>query len=538
MIPSRIRQIALFLLLPLSLAAEETGRLETLISALDQANIPYEERVLNQEHEGGASSIWVRIGATPLEDDEKAPFVLAIPLGASGPPSDGTAPADGGLPFGVNTALAFARQTLERGADRDMIVAFLGDEVTSSLEDLYEALNPPEDSILLYLDLPAAPGGILIHHGSRGNVAPLAMVKPLTSLLADRNIPYAFDNRFNELYKLGLAEGPGVLESSSKAEIPSILISAGGDSGPPINPESFAALLSDLERTIKMETGNADTHYSIYHYGGKTLFISERLSVVLLLLVNALVLLGLLIRFLTRRLRMIFQVKTGFTYFWVSLLYFLALFLAFLAGEMLFLFLARLFKVSDALGLSAEGLLLQTDFMVVYWGMGLGALTGIALFFCLSGPLLTRINVPRRAGFYGFTALICSIVGFLGSILLDITIAPLFAWTLICTVLGMAWQRWLPAFIWAFLSIIRPLETIAGALKSRSLAELSLAHGKTAALIGTVLFLPLLMLLMRGFVLAIPYGIRKRPLFFWIKLSILILCLGLLVVYTARLGSS
>ncbi|GHT76060.1 hypothetical protein FACS1894124_8070 [Spirochaetia bacterium] len=545
MILSRIRQVALFLLLPLlSLTAEETGHLDALISALNHAEIPFETRTLNTEHGNApaASSIWVRIStpARPDQDDAPALFILAIPAGA---PSGLSRLPDGPLPFGIEAALAFERQIRERGADRDILIAFLGGESTEGLADLYGALETPEDAILLYLDIPAAPGNVLIYHGSRGTVAPMAIVKPVTALLAGRNIPYSFGSRFNELYKLTLADGPPALEFTQSRELPSILITGAAFPGtgraPSLSPEIFAELLSDYAQTVKIEIGNADTHYSIYHYGGKTIFVSERVSVVLLLLVGALVLLGILIGFLTRRLRMIFHLRTGIAHFWVSLLYFFALFLVFLAGELLFLGLARLFKVPQTGGLLTAGLLttgLLTDFMAVYRGLGLAGLTALALFFCFPGPLLTRIHIPGRAGFYGFTALVYSALGFLGSILLNITVAPLFAWILICTVLGMAWQRPLPAFLWAAFSLIRPAGTIASALQSRPLAELFLTHYTAAALIAAAFFLPLLLLLMRGVVLAVPYAVRTKPLFFRIKLAILIVCLGLTVVYVYGLG--
>jgi hypothetical protein len=280
-----------------------------------------EERSL-ESYGGQGSSLVVNIpraeavpGGSPAEAADRAlneapaeTFILGIPRGEEGPP----------FSYALETGLRFIRLMLEDPPDRPVLAAFLGDEGSGdaahrALEDLYFLLEDPENVILLYLDLDGPPERLLIHHGVRGDIAPLALVQPFLDAGAVRGIPCGFAGRFNEFYKLGLVQGPSALEYAYALDFPALLLRGGApgeaqDFTPNDAPEkalekapgealekaapaavetpaamlpagipaeTLAEFLGDYARRVSIGIGREDTHYSLFQYRERILVLPE-----------------------------------------------------------------------------------------------------------------------------------------------------------------------------------------------------------------------------------------------------------------------
>jgi hypothetical protein len=568
MTPAKFRFLLLFLVVSGAVfgAGEDGAEREKLAAALGRESVAFAERTAELETGGTGTAIWAYIpptveDAAPLADDASVmPSLIEEYADIAGEISAEFAssadipvelPADSlvlviplseqknenGLSWGAEMGLQFIREIKNQYRKQSITVVFpdhggAGSEGSASaLQDIYAALDNPENSILLFLDFPVPPEELFIYHGSPRHIAPLGILKPLTGLLEKGDVPYSFGSRFNELYKFSLIGRNPVTRFTQSLDIPSLFIGSTGispygnrESRNPQNslsPDYLGSLFAEYSREIEVETGNLDTHYSIYYFRGKTFFVSEIQSIVLLLLIQGTVVIVFLVFFLFRRLKMLVLLRTGFSYSWVSLLYFFALFLSVLAGEGLLYAFAAIFRVS------LSSMPLNSFYPVI----GLSFLTGILLFFAIPSPLLSRIRIKRRGGFYGFSAICFSIALLLLGIILDITAAPLLTWMLICVALTMIWPHAVPAFIFSLALTVRPIITFAGVFDTEGLSRFFLLNFILSALMVTLFALPFLFSLMRATVFAIPYRIRKKPVFLFVKLGLFVLSVISMAVY-------
>jgi hypothetical protein len=197
----------------------------------------------------------------------------------------------GEFPFGVKTALAFLKalreyQSTEIQPGKRVAVAFLEDAGEGGefrgLEDLASSLDYPENAALVYLDFASPPGQIVIHHGVQGGIARLSLVRPLPGILEKWGVSHVFGVRSHELYNLGLAAGPAALERAHSLEIPAILLTASDVPGA-VDPDVLAKALAEYAAAVQWETGGIDTHYSLFAYGKRIFFLSEGMTLVLIL---------------------------------------------------------------------------------------------------------------------------------------------------------------------------------------------------------------------------------------------------------------
>jgi hypothetical protein len=568
MTPAKFHFVLFFLIVSAAVfgAGEDGAERENLAAALRREAVAFAERPVELETGGRGTAIWAYIPST--EEGEAAPAggASAMPSlleeysGIAGEISAGLAssadipvelPADSfvlviplsgqrnenGLSWGAETGLHFIRAVKDQYRSRGVTVVFPdyggsgGEESGGVLEDIYAALDNPENSILLFLDFPVPPEELFISHGSPRHIAPLGILKPLTGILEKAGVPYSFESRFNELYKFSLTGGNPVTAFTQSRDIPSLYIgsaglspSGGGEKRNPRNflsPDYLGRLLAEYSKEAAVETGNLDTHYSIYYFRGKTLFVSEIQSTASLLFVQGIVIIVFLFFFLFHRLKMLVLLKTGLSCSWVSVLYFLALFLSILAGEALLYVLAAIFRVS----------LSSIPLNRLYPVIGLSLFTGISLFFALPSPLLSLIRIKRRGGFYGFSAICFSIVLLVLGLVLDITAAPLLSWMLICVALTVIRPHAVPAFIFSLAAAVRPAITFIEVPGNGELSRLFLLNFALSALTVTFFTLPFLFSLMRAIVFAIPYKIRRRPAFLFAKPGLFVLSVIILAVY-------
>jgi hypothetical protein len=586
MYPLALVLIPFFLLVssPWAAALDSGEEREKLLAIFRDEGIAYEERMVELDEENSSKVLRVMIPGSSDTESEDNPslliqdipaeinipfelpggsFILAIPLGGSGGPETPTgsrriaeppvpgSPPDNDLSWGTLTGLSVIREALERNIGRNIVVIFLeenairkrtqaapengGGEASVQvspfpvLQDIYSSLYDPENSIVVFLDSPMPPGVLRLYHGSYNSLAPLDLVRPMTEILFQEEISYTFGNRYNVLYKLGLSQGPSFLGFLQSRNVPSLLISSDHGStefGKSLSSSTIGKILTDFAEKVQLEIGNQDTHYSIYYYRNRTIFFSEYNSIRLLLLINGIVTAGILLIFLTRRIRMIFLFRTGFSYSWVSVLYFLALFVSIFASGGFLLTLSALFRLPlDTL--SRKDFLLCVSFSV---------LIGITFFFLLPAYFLTAIKIPKRGGFYGFTAIFFSILLFLFGIYIDITTSDFLAWILIWLLLGMIWQNPIPVFLFTLLLMLRPGIVLYNALQESGFTDALIRTGIVTTLALSLLLLPFLLSLMRGMALTFPYKLRKKIIFHFIRFTVFFLLVITLILYMYRIS--
>ncbi|MDR2029505.1 MAG: hypothetical protein LBP93_08210 [Treponema sp.] len=497
--------IAFFFLLPLFFSAAQEGSGSTALEAarrrdlgrtLREGGIPFEEHSLFADYGGFGSSIEVHIPSPPGtgEDVLDESFVLAIPL--SGINDGGAA-----FPYGFELGLAFIQRVLEQGADADIRVAFLGDEFPHlaedlqkgshrGLEDLINHLENPENAALVYIDLFEAPRGLVIHHGARNTLAPLSILRPLPDLCDSHGIPYAFSIRFNELYKLNLARGPSALEFAQAREVPAFYVSGSPDGGArTLEAALLADMLLDYANSLRISTENMDYHYSLVQFRGKTLFLSEPLTIVLALSAAVLLLFIFLIYSVIYRYQLVIQWRVFIQRFWVLLLLFAVLALSLQGMKLFFHLVLGLFGISET--------------QVSYGGIALQLLLGMFLFSALS-PLSELLEIPRKANFYGNSAVILVTLGILTAALLDITFMPIFTLTFLFTLLGAVIRVPLLVGLCGLLTPIQAAVALINLMnaKSRGLVELILAGNGVLTLYIALVSLPFFLIFKRSAALA------------------------------------
>jgi hypothetical protein len=364
----------------------------------------------------------VRIPGPASQGEGGGIFVLAIPL-------------DSG--FAVETGLAFIEGLESRETGREILIAFLGDEKVSlpggipsdgykGLEDLLSLCEMPETWILCYLDAVEAPSEIVISHGSGDYIAPLQIVKPLAALFLSRGISSSFEIRYNEIYKLGLAEENRVLSLAWEAEINGVRLSGvygRGDSGGPIEAGDLADTLLEYQGALGSFPQSPDRHYSIIPFFGEPpLFISGRAMVLSFVSLSALWVFSFLLFSVLRRERMIRNLKQFFPCSWITLIL-LPLPAAIIKGAgFVYSLLLFLFKASPP---SAD-----------YFGIGSIVLLALLL-FSLASWVIKISPLPGKAAFFGFSAALLVIPGAFTALVTDFAFLPVFIWASFFTFLGV-----------------------------------------------------------------------------------------------------
>jgi hypothetical protein len=442
----------LFLLFPLFLQAAEDAAPFSLLRAeifrfLREEGFDVEE-LPPPEYGGTGGSLLAVLPAPEAGETMETPpspdiFILGVFLSeAAEGQGERAGQISGKFPFAVETALSFLKRVRENPLDkRAAAAAFLegGKGDFRGLEDLASSLDYPENAALVYLDPASAPGEIVIHHGVREGIAPLAMVRPLPRVLEKRGIPYTFGVRSHELYNLGLAEGPAALERARSLEIPALLLRAavvpgtGNNGGVPA--ETLADALAEYAAAVRWETGGMDTHYSLFSYGGRIFFLSEKLTLLLILLLAGTGTALSIRRFLSRR-------RTG--------------------------------------GLPRKKAAAPRQ----------------------SGPE-ERSAGGQGSDRCAHIAVFLAILGILGGTFLNLSCAPAFIWALAFTILGAALDLVPAVFICAFLSPFKGAETVFQTLRGGAFTGLPEYLSPGIYLLPALLVLPFLLLVLRGIILIV-----------------------------------
>ncbi|MDR2535136.1 MAG: hypothetical protein LBD29_03780 [Treponema sp.] len=533
----------------------EAARRNVLIRILKEQQIPFEERALFTEYGGFGFSLYIAMPqsaeteSTGLVDT----LVLGIPLFSAEPGE--ILLKDEGLPFSFEVGLAFIEAVREKERALNILVAFLGDEVSTlpedlgkssrkGLEDLYDALEEPEKTILLYLDMPDPPQSLLIHHGANKSLTPLNVLKPLYTLCKAQDIPVSLAVWFNELYKLNLVKGHPVMEFAQERGLKALYIT-GSQTSPQtlknevfsgISAEGAAEVFADYAGSLTISQDNLDYHFLILRFWEHYFFISEITTVKLFFLVITLFFIGVLIYGIIRRKTLILQWQIFFTYLWVFPLFLVSLVLTLeIAGSLV-----------DLTNSGFENASLRNDF-----GWGVFKIIIAMILLTLLFSFWNMLKIPRKAVFYGNAAVILVVVGVFIAAVLDITFVPLFIWILLFTWFGSVTT--IPALVYAC-ALLVPFQSIgplfnllqvhsnASYIKEKllfsagRLTEIILSRNIDSTLYIAVITLPFILLIERGTALIQEKNIflRKGRRFFPV-LAVLFLVFGALAFYTHKL---
>jgi hypothetical protein len=402
--------------------ALEDSRRALLTNILNERKIPFESRSLFAEFGGFGSSIHVLLPAS-AEAGEKKPgiFILALPFSF-----DGDDQRD--FPYAFTVALDFIDRVRAEGLQIDAMAAFLGDEqpVLRSdqsvphlgLMDLYSRLELPEDAVMIYLDMCGETGEIVVHHGARRTLAPLNILRPLARICEERKIPYTLGVNANELYKLGLADGPSALEFALQRETPALYLV--GEASAPGSIQNLDAMLFDYALSLSPGTESPDYHYQIFQVLRRFFFVPEYAAALFFLAVAGMFFFAALIYSVVFRHRLVVQWKVFFKRSWILLIYWLTLCLGLKGAALIFRFVAR----------GADPALFGGTALLFYFAAAFQLLLGASLFTLFSFPG-DLIYVPRRSNFYGSAAIVLSIAELLLSAYIDISFMPVFVWAFV-----------------------------------------------------------------------------------------------------------
>jgi hypothetical protein len=490
----------------------EDSRRALLENTLRERKIPFETRSLFTGFGGFGSSIHVLLPASPAAGEKKSgSFILALPLSFTG--DDGRE-----LPYAFEAALGFIDRARGEGLPIDAMVAFLGDEWSElpvdrnapylghqaphlGLMDLLSRLELPEDAAMIYLDLYGARGELVIHHGARRTLAPLNILMPLVRFCGEEDIAYTLAVNANELYKLGLADGPSALEFALGRELPALCLTGGAS--PAGDLQNLDALLFDYARSVEPGTENPDYHYLVFQALGRFFFVSEYATALLFLAAAALFFFAALIYSVALRYRLTVQWEIFLKRSWILLLYWLMLVLALKGAALLFRVVSR----------GTDPALLGESALLFYVAAVLQLVAGVSLFMVFSF-LGNCIHVPQRENFYGSSAVILVIVEILLAAYIDITFIPMFIWAFVFTFLAACIRK--PALIrlcvlLAFFQGSAALSTLVRT-GNRRLGFLIFSGNTAFILYVALVSLPFLITLKRGALLAARRaGKQKTP---------------------------
>lgn len=488
--------LVIFSLAPLSLRGNGYGssqaeNLEKVEAFLKARSLDFEERPLLASFGGFSSSVHVRFSGPAREEaslwEGGETFVLAIPL-------------DSG--FAVETGLALIERMEAALNPPQALIAFLGDEKAAlpggipsygykGLRDLLSLCEMPETWVLCYLDAAGAPEEILIRHGNGKYIAPLRTVKPLPFLLASAGIPSSFEIKYNEIYKLALAEENRVLALAWEGEINGFCLSgAYGKGRQPVEAGALADMLFEYAGTTAFPLQSPDRHYSIIPLFGKTpLFIPEKAMVVFFVSASAVLVFSFLVFSIVRRSRITQNLKIFFRYSWIILILLPLLMVIIKGSGFVYSLFLYLFNASPPPG--------------DYTGIAFTVLLALIL-LSLTAPLVKFFSIPEKTNFFGFAAVILVILGTFIAIAMDFTFLPVFIWASFFTFLGALVKNPVPVFLCALLIPLQVLTAFFNIRESSSgrLAELLLSGwggpGWVTALQIAAPSLPFALLLEKG----------------------------------------
>lgn len=445
-----------------SIGADAFGELAARRTAeryLSQAGIAFQRRSLLAERGGFGTSLEVDLPSRTASPDSGT-LVIAAPLSSTMSPS-GAEPD-----FAVRTALAFAGLVAKKGAPMAVRVALLADEYSQlpddlrgttllGLRDLADRYEESERTAFIYLDIRELVGDAEIVHGSAGTVTPLGVLEPLLNVFERLGAPLSVAVPFNELYRMGLIQGPPALAFLQERGFPALLIEP--DPRPvitdrePLSAERFADGLYDYAVSLSSIPEAADRRYFLFSVGRRIVPLPEGLSVALFALTTALGLAVMLSYSLVHRHLLIARGRVFLRRAWVLPFFLGILFICILISGATISLLLRMAGANYG--------------EYIYGAAALKFLFAIAIYF-MASPLFSLRPVPKRAHFYASAAGLLFAAGCFFAALIDFTFVPIFLWAFACALVASLVHSPSAAFALAILAPLQILAAAAGAIGS------------------------------------------------------------------------
>ena len=471
-------------------------------------SIPFEERSLLSDFGAFGSSVLVRRQNAASNSRPLGTFVFAVPLYAR---------------FAVDTALAVVEKLFESDNSLNILVAFLGGERNElpedlgpshvhgrtshmGLHDLLGMVDMPENWVLCYFDADETPGELVIRHGIQGYVAPLEVIRYLPFLLTEKEISWSFTIRYNSIYKLGLVEGPEPLSIAWEEEVNGFVLSGTQENtGLTISHEALAELLLEYSSLLDLPVMNPDRHYSFFTVSnGNIYFATEGFTVTLLFIVIGILLFLYLLYSARYNAIIVYHIRLFFRSFWAFLVLLPWLVVSLKVSALIYSLLYKLLSAGPFSTVVAH------KGMINYAGVGITFFLAVLVFF-LPSPMLSLdlLHFPRKARFYGFSAVIFGIIGILSASFLDFSYVPIFLWAFIFIFLGAVLPKPIPVFIvtlfipiFAAFALLNIFETGSGKLLELFIFSEWNARGSWIVTIQIALLtLPVILLFGRGIIL-------------------------------------
>ena len=483
----------LYIILPAQEPVLNTqSNVQFITRSLNEKNINYELRPHLSAFGSFGSSVHVFIPSVS-SDYNGGIFVLAIPLDSF---------------FAVESSLAFIdalKAQTSSDIKHDIMITFLanetsllGDPLYSSvgLKDLVSQTYMPENWVVCYLDIDEAPQTLKITHGAINYITPLEITRSLPSILNNLQIPFIFESRYNELYKMGLVKSCEKLTILSQDEIHCIKISSDQSSrfleqDYKITTELMAHMLLDYNMGLELPLEDPYQNYFIFSFFNNIFFISEFAALFFLILLSASMLIIMLYLSATRRVALISRIRLFFRRGWVFIILLPGMILIFKGTGLFYGFIHQM------LGKSIPQTNLLDSILIISLAIWL-----LYLFF----HLLSFLNFPRKAQFYGISAIIITCIGILASAIIEFTFIAIFLWALLFAILGAVSKK---PFLIILCGLLIPLRALGAFINihetSGMLLELFVIPGDVRSWLTSfqiaVLCLPVMLLVKRGMII-------------------------------------
>ncbi len=428
-------------------SAGSTRALAYIESRLGAYGIPYSTFDFSQSDFEHSFSSCIRVDIVGSSRDT---MIIAVPL-------DHMPDAAPGMDGAVNIALALGllRQMKAAPPPVSVTVLFLGAEFGSTPDyplgsNLFLSDFQPDYRVaVLYLNFRAVPSRVLVRGGGTGIVSPYWLMNRSVEALRQSKVPYLLRGYENQVFRLGLAGEPTIIEPYLRAGYPAISLE--GEYGA-VDPALIGERLSSFD-TFFSDFLNADSgripeewdrHYLLFQEGSASLIVTEKAYIgILLAAVTAILLYSLVLRKgLRKYIRTL--LRNGWSILPVYAIPFLLLLIATFALEGILAL--RLFP--------SLWTYVPMTFLLLKLALPLGLYSA---FF----PLLRGVRFSRNGSFYSAASIFFLLADILVVAAINISFSFYFLWAFVFVLLAtLSRNRWaklllfLPASFWGVRGLI------------------------------------------------------------------------------------
>lgn len=461
---------------------------------LRERGIPFENRSLKASTGSFGENCLVHILPQDASTSSGLLLVLAVPIEENS--------------LGTESAIDLIVELLQNPPAIPLQVYFLDDELSRiplryqmprhfGLRALIDEFAVPEEVSIVYF----APGNttdrLIIQHGAFRQIAALEILRPLMVALQKDSIPWALETPWNELFRLGLVDGPAPLALLNEAGFQALSISAQTredqilpiQKAEPISPKTLGKALEDFITLHPRVLDEPDRRYTLLHLGYRVWSLSEGFSIIAFLLVTVLSALYILVYSMTRRRILVARMHVFLRRMWILAILALVLFICLFAAELLVSFIYQKLvgsaQVIGSMHMAAKGLLT--------------IIMAIAFYMLLNFLILYR-RLPVRSHFWAVATIVFFAIATLVTASIDFTFVPVFLWAYVLSFISALFSGMVPSLLLAIIAMLPVANTVIGAAMTRGsrLLELFTTGSPLASLYMVVVLLPFMLLIKKS----------------------------------------